>query len=1417
MNKPKHTKLSWILGLIVAVAPLASQAALDFRVYGSAALGGFDIAGAAVADLTADSQYPDEPSAVELVTALPGEPGINLIELTTGNFEFRQTVNGFAQGNSGLDNYGGAISGLLYAPADGSYTFHVRSDDASQFFLSTDADADNMVLLAEETGCCGGFTKDAPEGSEAVELEKGQAYYFEFLFKEGGGGDWFQVGWALDGGEIEVIPAAYLQRDISSRVSDLIEEPLDFFTTPNDFMDLEPFVTENIETSIDFIVEFNKDGAAAIQWQMNDGGGWDDIEGAVSPLLTVDISVDKDGNQYRAKVDDETSMAYTLIVEPDTEAPTVRFVSHRGNPNAFIAAFSEPVDPDSALDLSNYEFDGKPLPEGTTISLNDAGTEVIVLGPFNMEEGDRKSVSFSGIVDRAATPNEIEGFDKTLAYVGGEGITYDFNDGIPTDGDGNPIMELFGNAEVRDSGGVGDSGYLKITDGAGSQLGAALITQRIDVQQVIFSFDARIGDTSGRPADGWSFNVADDMPTGTYQQSEEGYRGGESDPPQGLVVAGDNWSSGGADLGVGIEVKYAGESRAFVATPEVTSGGAPTESPEGIPSIHRGDRWFPVSIALGEDGTATVVYDGVTIMENEPVGWEGVSDAQIGFGARTGGAWESHWFDNVNINLSGGPIGPVTMEQQPEGVSGAAEHSQVTLSAIAGGATYGRSFQWYKVGGGAGVAGNISNVSLADGNIAITYVGSLESSDSVNGPWTAVASSATEATYSEAASGNEKFFRVLDAAGGGDGEGVMLEGETSSSLSFTATPAAAGQYYVVASNWFSDVQSDTVSVTVVPDTVAPMVVSVSGSPLNNSATVTFSEPVSEETAGNADNYSIEGLEITGVTVSNPTTVSVMTADQADGTPYQLSVSGVADLAQTPNVTDGTPNEFISFEEGFGGLTVLFYDHGGTSLDFYPEEDRGRGLYPDNFNPFGTGPNITDIGNRNSSTTPYFEAPATGDINVVPPSGVANDYALVVYGYIVPPQTGNYRFGIGADDNAALYLSSDDDPENATLIANENEWNSRREYDKDINKSEPIFLEEGERYYVEALMSEGGGGDNLAVAWEFAPDGEEPADIANGTLPIAGEYLISNLPVYRFPELLAASPADGANGFQADTGTASFTFQDGKFSPMDTDSVEVKLGDEMLESEVTAGGNITITAALPELLDLNTSYTITVSYGVGGSDEPMTHTFTFQTEDIPTLANKAADVGAGGNSGMLVNARQSTEGRGNSTEDAEAQIAGGGDLFEADNVEVIYINHNQDVGGNAGRFGDDIGMFDAGLMDEINTDNISWEVLTYVEFPEAGIVTMAVNSDDGFRVTHGEEPALNDDDQVLGVFSGGRGASDTIFRFVVPEPGIYPMRLLWYEGGGGANVEWWTLDADGVRHLINGPDDSAAFKAYQDVN
>ena len=115
-----------------------------------------------------------------------------------------------------------------------------------------------------------------------------------------------------------------------------------------------------------------------------------------------------------------------------------------------------------------------------------------------------------------------------------------------------------------------------------------------------------------------------------------------------------------------------------------------------------------------------------------------------------------------------------------------------------------------------------------------------------------------------------------------------------------------------------------------------------------------------------------------------------------------------------------------------------------------------------------------------------------------------------------------------------------------------------------------------------------------------------------------------------------------------------------------------------------------------------------------------------------------------------------------------------------------------------------------------TGNASFELITFLEFPAAGVYQMGVNSDDGFKVTTGRNPrdrfAL-----VLGQFDGGRGASDTLFTITIPAKGIYPFRLLWENGNGElpdnqANCEWFTVLADGTKVLIN--DAASTVKAYR---
>src|SRR5439155_10014291 len=89
--------------------------------------------------------------------------------------------------------------------------------------------------------------------------------------------------------------------------------------------------------------------------------------------------------------------------------------------------------------------------------------------------------------------------------------------------------------------------------------------------------------------------------------------------------------------------------------------------------------------------------------------------------------------------------------------------------------------------------------------------------------------------------------------------------------------------------------------------------------------------------------------------------------------------------------------------------------------------------------------------------------------------------------------GSYVFWISSDDSSALFVSTDETPATKARIAYVSSWTAQREWTKEANQqSAPVSLEGGRRYYVEALMQQGQGGDNLAVRWQL-PNGtiEEP--------------------------------------------------------------------------------------------------------------------------------------------------------------------------------------------------------------------------------------------------------------------------------------------------------------------------------------
>ncbi len=96
-----------------------------------------------------------------------------------------------------------------------------------------------------------------------------------------------------------------------------------------------------------------------------------------------------------------------------------------------------------------------------------------------------------------------------------------------------------------------------------------------------------------------------------------------------------------------------------------------------------------------------------------------------------------------------------------------------------------------------------------------------------------------------------------------------------------------------------------------------------------------------------------------------------------------------------------------------------------------------------------------------------------------------NYGSRLRGWLHVPVAGDYTFWIASDNGSELWLSSDDDPANAQMIAAVpgTNWTGHYEWTKfPEQESAPMTLESG-RYYIEALMKEGTGGDGVAVAWQ----------------------------------------------------------------------------------------------------------------------------------------------------------------------------------------------------------------------------------------------------------------------------------------------------------------------------------------------
>jgi hypothetical protein len=197
------------------------------------------------------------------------------------------------------------------------------------------------------------------------------------------------------------------------------------------------------------------------------------------------------------------------------------------------------------------------------------------------------------------------------------------------------------------------------------------------------------------------------------------------------------------------------------------------------------------------------------------------------------------------------------------------------------------------------------------------------------------------------------------------------------------------------------------------------------------------------------------------------------------------------------------------------------------------------------------------------------------------------------------------------------------------------------------------------------------------------------------------------------------------------------------------------------------------------------------------------------------ANRAA--GAGVERGLRMRVVQSLLENGpleNSLSRAEDQLKANSpfEKFVDTNRVVQVVNFNE-FEGDAGQIPGDQAV--PGLEPDLNgSDDFAVEFQAYLEL-SAGVHRFGVISDDGFKINSGT--SLTDQTTSPLSFRNGGTANQT-FEFVVPAAGLYPFRMVWYERGGSAHAEWFSVDLEtGARTLINDPDVPTAIKAFTSIS
>ena len=385
------------------------------------------------------------------------------------------------------------------------------------------------------------------------------------------------------------------------------------------------------------------------------------------------------------------------------------------------------------------------------------------------------------------------------------------------------------------------------------------------------------------------------------------------------------------------------------------------------------------------------------------------------------------------------------------------------------------------------------------------------------------------------------------------------------------------------------------------DTTPPTLTSATATSSFTRVDLVFSEKLDPAAAGNKANYSFSPALTIADVVASGNRVTLTTAKQTAGEAYVLTLNNLIDQSKNKIATD-TKATVYSWVNLTGGILKFSFYSGiaGNSVQSMYDDAR-YGVEPD-----------------------MVAAAASMDSRTVFPTDSNETYGATIEGVFTAPESGDFDFFLRSDDGGDFWVSTDEKPENATIVAFESGCCDafKEPGTGDETTAAPISLVKGKKYFMRLAYKEGGGGDYGQVAMRKTTDVTPAASL----LPLSGKYFTSSAPGNPQGSFLSVNPAP--NSKAASPNKVEVVHLDGR-TPLTSANVTLKIDGQVVAATHEKNGAVLTTSFAPSFAP-STVHNFEYTYvDAGGNAAVMAWTATTSPLGTKTLFVEAEDFDFGG--------------------------------------------------------------------------------------------------------------------------------------------------------------------------------------------